>query len=69
MGSARRSLLCRDAVLIESLYQKLGYLISLPDLDFLAVQNENGLAITEQGHGGRRGRMTLKPIANRLNGF
>ena len=50
MDSARRLLFRRDAVLIESPYQERGDLISLAGLDLVAVQNENGLAITEQGH-------------------
>jgi hypothetical protein len=51
------------------LCQELGYLIGLPGLDFLAVQNEDGLAITEQGHGRRRRRMIWKQIANCLDSF
>src|SRR3954464_3516378 len=60
MDLARRLLFCRDAVLIESFYQKLGYLISLPGLDLLAMENEDGLAITEQRHRRRRRRMAWK---------
>jgi len=52
MDSARRLLFCRNAVLIESFYQKLGYLIGLPGLDLMAMQYEDGLAIPEQRHGG-----------------
>jgi len=44
-------------------------LVRLSGLDLLAMQNEHGLAVTEQSHGRRRWQMTWKQIAKRLNSF
>ncbi len=50
MDSAGKLLLRRNAVLIEGFHQQPGYLIGLPELDLLAMQNEHRLAIAEERH-------------------